>query len=97
VAEQNDDVERSGPSAAPQSDPGAPVGPQETGRSPGWREVLLVGAAVVAVVLALNFGTSLLPSGLQDIVIKSPLAIVVLVVGTVGLLLWVVRRPTPRV
>jgi len=63
--------------------------------APGWREVLVVGAVVVLVVLGLAFGTSLLPSGLQDIVFRTPLAIVILVVGTVGLLLWIARRPTP--
>jgi membrane protein DedA with SNARE-associated domain len=57
--------------------------------------VLVVGAVVVVVVLGLAFGTSLLPSALQDIVFRTPLAIVILVVGTVGLLLWIARRPTP--
>jgi hypothetical protein len=67
------------------------------GRTPGWREVILVGIVVVGVVLGLAIATSALPTSLQDVVFKSPLAIVVLLVGTVGLLLWVARRPTPRV
>ena len=75
----------------------APIPPEEPGRTPGWREVLLVGAVVVAVVLGLAIATSVLPTSLQDIVFRTPLAIVVLVIGTVGLLLWVARRPTPRV
>jgi FtsH-binding integral membrane protein len=56
-------------------------------RSPGWREVLLVAGAVVAVVLGLAAVTGLLPTGVQRLVFHSPLAIVVLVVGTV-LVLW---------
>jgi hypothetical protein len=69
----------------------------EPGRTPGWREVLLVGAVVVAVVLGLAFATSALPTGFQDVIFRTPLAIVVLLVGTVGLLIWITRRPTPRV
>ena len=67
------------------------------GRTPGWREVLLLGFAVVAIVLGLAFVTSVLPVGAQDLIFRTPLAIVVLLGGTVGLLLWVLRRPTPRV
>jgi hypothetical protein len=59
--------------------------------------VLLVGAVVVAVVLGLAFATSALPTGFQDVIFRTPLAIVVLLVGTVGLLIWITRRPTPRV
>jgi hypothetical protein len=66
------------------------------GRTPGWREVLTVGAVVVLVVLGLAFATSALPTGLQDVVFHTPLTIVVLVVGTVGLLVWIARRPSPR-
>ena len=67
------------------------------GPTPGWREVLLLGFAVVAIVLGLAFVTSVLPVGAQDLIFRTPLAIVVLLVGTVGLLVWVLRRPTPRV
>jgi hypothetical protein len=56
-----------------------------------------VGIVVVAVVLGLAFGTSLLPVGLQDIVFRTPLAIIILIGGTVGLLLWIARRPAPPV
>lgn len=67
-------------------------GPAEPGRSAGWREVLLVAAVVVGAVFAFQVITSLLPGSFQDIVFHSPLAIVVLVVGTVGLLLVTARR-----
>jgi heme A synthase len=69
---------------------------EPSGRTPGWREVLIVGAIVVVVVLGLAVATSLLPVGLQDVVFHTPLTIVVLVVGTVGLLAWIARRPSPR-
>jgi uncharacterized integral membrane protein len=72
-------------------------GASEPASAPGWREVLTVGAVVVLVVLALAVLTSILPTSLQDVVFHTPLAIVVLLVGTVGLLLWVARRPSPGV
>jgi predicted tellurium resistance membrane protein TerC len=56
-------------------------------RSPGWREVLLVAVAVVAAVVALAALTDVLPAELQRLVFETPLAIVVLVVGT-ALVLW---------
>jgi hypothetical protein len=58
--------------------------------------VLTVAAIVVGVVLGLAVLTSALPTALQDVVFRTPLAIVVLVVGTVGLLAWLVRRPHPE-
>jgi hypothetical protein len=75
-----------------------PVGSRSSDgpRSPGWREVLTVGAIVVGAVLGLAVLTSALPTTLQDVVFRTPLAIVVLVVGTVGLLIWLVRRPHPE-
>ena len=78
----------------------APATPDPSGEvagAPGWREVLTLGAVVVVVVLALAFLTSVLPASLQDVVFHTPLAIVVLLVGTIGLLFWVARRQTPRV
>ena len=68
--------------------------PGRIGRQPGWREVLLVAAAAVAVVLGAAVLTSVLPTGLQEIVFHSPLAIVVLIVGT-GWLLWRISRRPP--
>ncbi len=63
-------------------------------RVPGWREVLLVSAVVVAVVLGAAALTGILPIELQRLVFHTPLAILVLIVGTV-LVLWRValRRP----
>ena len=63
-------------------------------RSPGWREVLAVAAAVVAIVFAIQVATSLLPASLQDVVFHTPLAIAVLVIGTVMVLLRLARRPS---
>lgn len=62
---------------------------------PGWREVLLVAVAVVGVVLAAAFATSLLPTALQEVVFRTPVAIGVLIVGT-GWLLWRIARREPR-
>jgi hypothetical protein len=62
-------------------------------RQPGLREVLLVGAAIVLLVVAAAGLTALLPEGGQDIVFQTPLLIVVLIGGT-GLVLWrILRRP----
>jgi anti-sigma-K factor RskA len=67
--------------------------PRPVDRQPGWREVLIVAAAVVAIVLGAAVLTSVLPTGAQEVVFHTPLAIVVLVVGT-GWLLWrIARRP----
>jgi FtsH-binding integral membrane protein len=66
-------------------------------RAPGWLEVLLVSGAVVALVLGAAAVTGLLPTEAQRIVFHSPLAIGVLIVGTI-LVLWRVagrRPPTP--
>ena len=46
---------------------------------------------VVAVVLGAAFLTGLLPQGLRDLIVDTPLAIVVLVAGT-ALVLWRVSR-----
>ena len=61
---------------------------------PGWREVILVAGAVVAVVLGAAVLTSLLPSAVQDVVFRTPVAIGVLIVGT-GWLLWRISRRDP--
>ncbi|MHB8459576.1 MAG: hypothetical protein ACYDAK_04530 [Candidatus Limnocylindrales bacterium] len=78
----------------PDGSPGAadPVG-SGVGRTPGWREVLTVAGLVVAVVLGAAFLTGILPTAGQDVVFRTPLAIVVIVVGTVGLLIRLARRP----
>ena len=62
-------------------------------RQPGWREVLLVAGAVVAVVLGAAILTSILPTGLQEVVFHSPLAIIVLIAGTAWLMWRISRRP----
>jgi hypothetical protein len=63
-------------------------------RAAGWREVLLVAVLVVAVVLGAAVLTGMLPPAGQDLVFRTPVLIVVLVLGTVGLLAWLARRPT---
>jgi hypothetical protein len=64
------------------------------GRQPGWREVLIVAIAAVAVVLGAAVLTSLLPQAVQTIVFHTPVAILVLIGGT-GWLLWRISRRPP--
>jgi hypothetical protein len=68
--------------------------PKGVGRQPGWREVLIVAGAAVAVVLGAAVLTSILPTTLQEVVFHTPLAIVVLIGGT-GWLLWRISRRPP--
>jgi uncharacterized membrane-anchored protein len=68
--------------------------PRQVGAQPGWREVVLVAAAVVVVVLGAAFATSLLPASVQEVVFHTPVAIAVLVGGT-GWLLWRISRRGP--
>ena len=68
--------------------------PSGVRRPPGWREVLLVAGAAVAVVLGAAILTSLLPTDLQGLVFHTPLAILVLIVGTAWLLWRIARGPT---
>lgn len=63
-------------------------------RAIGLREVLVAAALSVVVVLGAAFATSLLPPAGQDIVFKTPLLIVVLLVGTAAAL-WRIARPRP--
>ena len=63
-------------------------------RQPGWREVLLLAGAAVVIVLGAAVLTSILPTGLQELVFHTPLAIIVLIAGT-GWLLWRISRRPP--
>ena len=62
---------------------------------PGGREVLLVAVAVVALALGLAAVTGFLPPAGQDIVFRTPLVIVVLLVGTIGLMVRLAMRRPP--
>jgi uncharacterized membrane-anchored protein len=68
--------------------------PVDGRHQPGWREVLIVAVAVVAIVLGLAAATSLLPTEIQQLVFHTPLLIGVLIVGT-GWWLWRVSRRQP--
>jgi hypothetical protein len=61
---------------------------------PGLRQVVMVAALAVAVVLGAAVITNLLPAGAQAVVYDAPLAIAVLIGGT-AFVLWRVatRRP----
>jgi hypothetical protein len=63
------------------------------GRAPGWREVLVVAALVLVAVFAVELLSALVPP-VRDAFRGFPVTIVILVVGTVGLLLAIaLRRP----
>jgi heme A synthase len=68
--------------------------PRRLGRQPGWREVLVVAAIAVVVVLGAAILTSVLPTSIQQVVFHTPLTIIVLIVGT-GWLLWRIARRQP--
>ena len=57
----------------------------------GWREVLLVGGAIVAIVLGVSLITAFLPDGARWVVFQSPLFIVLIAVGTVLVLASLLR------
>jgi heme A synthase len=67
--------------------------PRRGGSQPGWREVLIVAGVAVAVVLGAAVLTSVLPTNAQEVVFHTPLAILVLIVGTAWLLWRIARRP----
>jgi heme A synthase len=69
------------------------VEPRRVGKQPGWREVLVVAGFAVAVVLGAAVVTSILPTDAQEVVFHTPLAILVLIVGTAWLLWRIARRP----
>ena len=69
--------------------------PRGLGSQPGWREVVLVAAAAVAVVVGAGIVTGWLPREIQEIVFHTPIAIAVLIVGT-GWLLWRISRREPQ-
>ena len=62
-------------------------------RSPGLREALLVGELVVVVVLLAGVSTFLLPGDGRDLVLRTPLLILVLIAGTAAVL-WRISRPS---
>ncbi|MEO8208490.1 MAG: hypothetical protein ABI598_05600 [Chloroflexota bacterium] len=64
---------------------------------PGARQVALVAAAAVVVVLGAAVATGYLPDPVQRLVFHTPLTIIVLIVGT-AFVLWRVasRRPNPE-
>jgi hypothetical protein len=70
----------------------APGGPAPGARAPGLREALLVGELVVVVVLLAGVATYLLPGDARDLVLRTPLLILILIGGTAAVL-WRISRP----
>jgi uncharacterized membrane protein len=63
-------------------------------RAAGWREVLIVAAVAVGLVLGAAILTSVLPTDAQRVIFHTPLLIGVLVIGT-GLVLWRIASSRP--
>jgi hypothetical protein len=78
--------------AEPDPDEAKPEPGKPSGRSPGLREALLVGELVVVVVLLAGVATFLLPGDGRDVVLRTPLLILILIGGTAGVL-WRISRP----
>jgi uncharacterized membrane protein len=68
--------------------------PDEARRQPGWPQVALVAAGVVAVVIGAALLTGLLPTPIQRAIFHGPVLIGVLIVGTAWLL-WRVAHGRP--
>ena len=66
--------------------------PEHDAAEPGARDAILVGVATVAIVAIAVVVTALLPADARDVVFRTPLLIVVLIVGTAGVL-WRITRP----
>ena len=64
-------------------------------RAVGLRDVLLLSGACVVVVLGAAIVTGFLPTSAQEVVFKTPLLIVILVLGTAAAL-WRIARPRPE-
>jgi uncharacterized membrane protein YcaP (DUF421 family) len=65
-------------------------------RQVGWREVLIVAAIAVGIVLAIDVVTTKVPA-LQDFVTRTPLVVVALIAGTAWLLWRIATRRPPEV
>lgn len=65
-------------------------------RRPGLREALVVGGLTVLAVLAAAVLTFILPDAARDLVFRTPLLILVLIVGTAGVLWRITRSGRPE-
>jgi uncharacterized membrane protein len=66
----------------------------ETRPQPGWRQVALVAASVVGVVIGAAVITGFLPTPVQQAIFHGPVLIGVLIVGT-GWVLWRIAHDRP--
>ena len=77
------------------SAPGDGIEPAEV--QPSWRrsfrDVLSIAVIVVGVVLGAAVLTDLLPDPVRRVILDTPIAIVVLIGGTAGLLWRIARKP----
>ena len=63
-------------------------------RQVGWREVIIVAAIAVGIVLGADVLTSKLPDPLWSFFFRTPFVIAILIVGT-GALLWRIATHRP--
>jgi uncharacterized membrane protein len=61
---------------------------------PGWRQVALVAAAVVVVVMGAAVVTGFMPTPIQQAIFHGPVLIGVLIIGT-GWVLWRIAHGRP--
>ena len=61
---------------------------------PGWRQVALVAAAVVVVVIGASIVTGFLPTPIQQAIFHGPVLIGVLILGTAWVL-WRIAHGRP--
>jgi len=66
-------------------------------RQVGWREVLIVSAVAVGVILGADVLTSNLPDPLWSFFFRTPFVIAILIVGTAALLWRIATRRPPEV
>ena len=66
-------------------------------RQVGWREVLIVSAVAVGVILGADVLTSNLPDPLWSFFFRTPFVIAILIVGTAALLWRIAIRRPPEV
>jgi hypothetical protein len=65
-------------------------------RRTGGREVVVVAAVAVAIVLGLEVVTTIVPSA-RDLLAGTPVLIAILIAGTAGMLWLIANRRTPDV
>jgi hypothetical protein len=85
------DPSQTTPQVPSQTTPQVPPPDPTPRRNPGWSEVILIAAFVLALVFAVEIASRLIP-GVGDAFGRFPTTIVILVAGTLLVLLRLARR-----